>query len=174
MPDFFCNSFETTRFFSKILGLGGLRQLPKSPKGRAGPGCSQLIVAWSWAWLKFYLGISLGYYVSLWWKKFGIFTCPLKSSTIPNWDILQISQYSRSGDWIRFSGLGGVLTRLLTCWQNGLLNANRGSTHGFPIPLNSCEAAGLNGALRLDLKDWVFFSDSGLFFLSCIGLVCCF
>ena len=39
MPDYFCNSFETkfsstTRFFSKILGLGGLRQLPNSPKGR--------------------------------------------------------------------------------------------------------------------------------------------
>ena len=39
VPDYFCNSFETTaRFFSKILGLGGLRQLPNSPKGRAGPG----------------------------------------------------------------------------------------------------------------------------------------
>ena len=35
VPDYFCNSFETTaRFFSKTLGLGGLRQLPK---GRAGP-----------------------------------------------------------------------------------------------------------------------------------------
>ena len=40
MPDFFCNSFETTRFFSKILGLGGLRQLPNSPKGRPGPASS--------------------------------------------------------------------------------------------------------------------------------------
>ena len=33
--------FSTTRFFSKILGPpsteGGLRQLPNSPKGRAGP-----------------------------------------------------------------------------------------------------------------------------------------
>ena len=47
MPDYFCNSFETkfstTRFFSKILGLGGLRQLPNSPKGRAGPGFMLLL-----------------------------------------------------------------------------------------------------------------------------------